>query len=260
MKFKTFLEAKAEGSSKQVFEPIDHIHEFLKRHCSDSLWMIEQDKPFYRGFGKLQWDHPPAFVNLSKTARKSQNTNNFYTEIFDNHPEMQDFPKRSKSIICSTSKGYASAFGSVFAVIPVNGSKIGLVGEQDMWDLRTTLFGKSLSLIDANYFLKNLLDYDEEDESCLNALVKFDEALKTVNSEIIERLRFVEKYKRVISSDFLKELFDSYSPRKTGLLAKTTATLESSKIIQGEVWFDKGAVIINIDDWQDLQKHVKDYY
>jgi len=272
MRFKTFLEAKAEGSPKQVFEPIKDLTNFLKENCSDSLWMIAKNKPLFRGFRNKAEDAPPSFVDLTKTSRKSQNTSNWYTEIFDNHPEMQDFPKRSKSLVCTTSQNDATGYGEVFAMIPVNGSKIGLVGSSDMWDINVNFFGSKSSLDDPNDFLSFLKDkaYGNGPPS-FGILQRLDKDLKDPESQAFKNLSsalikpdfdIYERYhirhlKTLIGREdftkhFLDSLLKSYSPSETGLTVETTATLGITGLERQEVWFDKGAVLICLSDWREL--------
>lgn len=122
------------------------LHSFLDEHCSDAEWMWTEGRPIWRGFKSPLFDHNDggiaAVIDPSATERQSQNTSNYYTLFFDNHPERAGWPKRSRSLIASRSEHRASMFtwssNSVYAVIPFNGVKIGAVNALDMWD---TLIG-----------------------------------------------------------------------------------------------------------------------
>lgn len=66
--------------------------------------------------------------------RKSSNTANYYTLLFDYLPSWKKFPKRSKSFICSTSLQYAEGYGEAqFIVIPLENQKIGVCPADDIW-------------------------------------------------------------------------------------------------------------------------------
>jgi len=240
--FKTFLqEARAEGSATLEFVNISNVREFLENNCKDSLWMIKQNKPLYRGFRKFDNASGPAYVDLRGTRRVSESTSNWYTEIFDNHPEMKDFPKRGKSLICTTDFDYSRQFGKPSIVIPVDGAKIGLAGTEDIWDLRMELFGGVTggSIKDANDKLQKIVwackNDDTDKVASFQDLEQIDAILKTPNNEIINRLstdpyQLGLNFEKIIKNsdftdNFLQSILDAYSPTKLGLTSATTKTL-----------------------------------
>ena len=68
------------------------------------------------------------------TDRKSSNSFNYYTLWLDNDPDWAEYPKRSKSLICSSSFTIANSYGSVVVVIPLTDCKIGICPEHDIWN------------------------------------------------------------------------------------------------------------------------------
>lgn len=66
-------------------------------------------------------------------ARTSKNTMNYYTEWVDHSASWSHFPKRSRSLICSTSKNYAEDYGAVRVVVPVQNTAVGVCPERDWW-------------------------------------------------------------------------------------------------------------------------------
>jgi hypothetical protein len=89
--------------------------------------------PIFRGVRGAA-EYPYWIVQPAKTYRSSKNTSNFYTGLIDKLPSWREYPKRSRSIICSSSEGNASAFGHLLRVFPKNGSKIGVCPQSDFWD------------------------------------------------------------------------------------------------------------------------------
>jgi len=66
--------------------------------------------------------------------RVSANSSNEYTLLVDNLPCWKGYPKRSRSLICSTSFETAHDYGDgVNIVLPKNGSKIGVCDSNDFW-------------------------------------------------------------------------------------------------------------------------------
>lgn len=103
------------------------VSNFLKIKCP-----IAYNSPFkiYRGInvggGLLYGDS-------SKHIRKSANTKNYYTLLFDHIlPEWKSFPKRSRSFICSNdfdSHGHSYNY----TVYPTDDPLIGICPKGDMW-------------------------------------------------------------------------------------------------------------------------------
>lgn len=265
--FKSFLqEARAEGSPKQVFEPLIDLHGFLSVHCKDSFWMIEKNKPLYRGF-KNGLKYEPYYVDLTKTKRVSQNTSNWYTEIFDNHPEMRDFPKRSESLICSTAVGTAYQFGDAFVAIPIDDAKIGITNERDLWAKEVSLFGEQFGIDGANGFIDNIVRSGLELEYSTRAdygyLEQFSDEIYDNDSRAYKRLSKNSYYKDFLDNSlftdaFLPVLLKAYSPDELKMDCATTKDFDSFSFESStECWFDKGAVIIPLNKWYEMEEAIQ---
>jgi len=78
---------------------------------------------------------PYGIVRPSEHTRKSRNTLNYYTLMIDNFKSWNSFPKRSKSIICSTNEDYASGFANeeVYQVFAKKGGVYGVCSGGDIW-------------------------------------------------------------------------------------------------------------------------------
>lgn len=113
--------------------------------------------PIFRGIkgGRA----PFLFIEPANFTRYSRNTFNFGTLLMDNLPAWQKFPKRSQSIICSTSVnqayGYTNEIEKVYRVLPFNNAKIGICPAIDVW-----LSFKQLSKygIHLNHFNDEIVD------------------------------------------------------------------------------------------------------
>jgi hypothetical protein len=154
----------------------DQAVEILKTKCSDFLPLVQQkgEKTLYRGmtdFGDYRIVYP------SSGSRISQNTTNHYTVLLDNSPYMKEYPRRSKSLICSAGFDYAQGFadpigkkssGDTYAVIPFNGSKIGICPQNDIWRTPITVdpnlhFYGYTSMQAFNNWLDDYLNLSAED-------------------------------------------------------------------------------------------------
>jgi hypothetical protein len=256
--FKSFLqEARAEGSPKQVFESIDLFQ--ISQYCPDLFWMLKEDALFYRG---MKSGLGLSYVDLTKTKRKSENTSNFYTEIFDNHPKMRDFPKRGESLICTTDFRTANSFGDqVYMVLPVKSAKIGEVGEFDIWDKMVDLFGFEEPIAAMNDYLSDFIETGlganiKPGDKLFELLKQFDEQIRDENSAAFKRIQNSDYSDLLYNDDFcnafLETILDSYSPAELHLKASTPATFSRLGDPQ-EVWFDTGAIIIPINIWEQMK-------
>lgn len=131
MRFKTFLEASGNWSVSEAYQPIskEKAIQFAKSKCSIA---INDNFPrIIRGMrdtGDYLWIE-------GIRGRRSANTTNEYTTLLDNLPSWRQYPKRSESLICTTtdSNGYPYDFGDVYIILPSNGANIGVCRSFDLW-------------------------------------------------------------------------------------------------------------------------------
>lgn len=268
--FKAFMESAVGAKPKYEKLDVDKAIAMLNEHCKDSLWMLENDAPIWRGDSSVKFPKSGFLaVNTSLTERKSTNTSNHYTVIFDNHPEMKDFPKRSRSFIASTSYGRADDYAysesnRPFAIIPYDNSKIGLVNLNDMWDVRISLFGSEYSydVERWNSEFQEMLRINDDFAS----FEVFDKKLKDKDPKVLSRLRSTiskwsnlqdNKYEALVkryAEHFLDEVFKEYSPKKTGLEWKYPRDLEGKflRTKDMEVWVEGNVILIDENMWKKL--------
>ncbi len=269
--FKQFVNEAAAGHESPKFTAISgDILEYLKKHCSDALWMLNtKSTRIYRGdsesnLGKSGY----AYVDPSLTERASENTSNYYTEIFDNIPSMQKFPKRSRSFIASTDQTRASEYdddGNVIVLIPFNGVKIGSVENTDMWDTTINFFGKDKQIETLNSVFDNLIGSDSWE-----SILEYDSKLKAADAESNEddvetakRAAYKLKrfytlfpkwsYPKSIHLQFLEEIKRAYSPSETGFKVYTTKTLPKTDH-ESEVWVGGPCVALTVEALFEIMK------
>ena len=116
----------------------DQVVLMLRDRCSHLIHLINRP-PMWRGVDNH--DEPFLFIQPSTGVRCSENTMNYYTLLIDSSPDFAQFPKRSKSLIGTTNLDRAQDYGhtGVYALFPVNGSRIGVCPGHDMWDTEIDL-------------------------------------------------------------------------------------------------------------------------
>lgn len=91
----------------------------------------------YRGIpAKKTQLHQINYVDPSDrtSPRTSANTHNYYTLWVDNSRLWRDFPKRSQSLVCTTSKEHAKWYGTQFVVVPIKPTTVfGICPDKDFW-------------------------------------------------------------------------------------------------------------------------------
>ena len=270
--FKQFLESTANGEQINISAlDIEGAIDTLNTHCKNALWMLEKNSPLYRGDPRTRTTGGFAIIDLTTSTRKSENTSNYYTEIFDNIPSMSKFPKRSKSLICSTDLDRAEGYSgntAPFIVIPFDDSKIGVVNEDDLWQTGVTLFGDLNGIADHNDNWRRLqtvcsLDNENVPKGCWDFIVWLSNEIEKDSEDVVHAFvevfgspgKFnVSKFKQYLKDKTLLDYIDlQYSPSSTGF----TVCRSSNKAMltqDTEVWVDGKVVVISSSMWKNLRK------
>lgn len=196
------------------------------------------------------------FVDPSKgQPRMSANTANFMTLFMDNLPAWKKYPKRSKSIICSTKREEAiGRGGGKYIVFPYDNANIGVCSDRDVWmsfpvlypslvadfndDIQTLLYeieaDRKKAQIDYNYLLESLAEMTKEDFS--------DDIIQEIETGIIKDL--VQESFAVSKSEIEQYFNDELDPKRNGFsLAKVGQKIPDTR----EIWIDSPCVVVDID-------------
>lgn len=104
--------------------------QIMSNHCRAYLERY-QEPVMFRGVQRLTRRY--AYVEPAKYERESANTSNLYTWLIDIMPSWKNFPKRSKSIVCTTQAHGGKGYGVVYAVVPFDNARIGVCSAGDFW-------------------------------------------------------------------------------------------------------------------------------
>ena len=180
------------------------------------------------------------YADPSLTQRKSFDTSDHYLMIFDHHPEMTKFPKRSRSFICTLSEYKASRYGEVFVVIPVDGVKLGVLNNKDMWNIKINMLGTDLlessvaaqdgSIVSWNLIFKTLGFNDTNWDMFKKQTSKPVSSLANKLASVIKKLFDITLKSSELqdSAFFFNHIIDAYSPSKTGFTCATTDTFKAN--------------------------------
>jgi hypothetical protein len=235
---------------------------FLRDKASHALdAYLKNGAYMYRGVNNT---NDFLFTDPSKYTRLSKNTVNVYTTLFSEIlPSWKDYPKRSKSLICTTDPLTAGGYGNAFSVFPQNGADIGTCPTQDFWGAFRNSVGKFQSNygggMDLDDFAGGMVrvcnklgiapKFDDK-ASTLNTMSKIQESLKshksTAGDDGVFKLLLAAKGKDLIP--YLNTLLD---PNKNDIhLSKVGQPLPDKR----EVWTDAPCLLIAFYKTDELTK------
>lgn len=243
-----------EGRSKEV--DFKFASDFINKRCKNAV----KGTPIYRGNRKVEDDYLH-IIPANYDARISPYADtNYYNLLFSNLPSWKKYPKRNKSIVCSTDYDEARNRNNHFCpyrVFPVDGSNIGVCPDWDIWDSFTdALDGNDLA--DFNYVLEAFL------ENVLPSGILWGQRADVDYSIFVKQCKLIDKNKKDTSIDdiydiyrrpwldawfesdqpFLSYISQLLSPDKNGFkLVKVGAKMPDTR----EVWTD-GESILVLDD------------
>ncbi|MCK5017252.1 MAG: hypothetical protein KAS32_09275 [Candidatus Peribacteraceae bacterium] len=244
MRLKAFV--ISEDRSKPI--ALDEAMSIVESQCGDALNSFTKGNILYRGIDGKRQDTQALYIEPKKYTRESRNTTNTYTLVMDNAPKWRSYPKRSQSIICSTSEETARGFGFLFYVFPKDGAKYGVAPEEDLWWSFKPTVGVPLDdFNDAieHWLSKNLLNiHDFADFKTYKDLIKkFKEVDNAIKKDSIDNLILADIWEPLINynGDLLSLVQEVFDPKKNGFkVTKSLNGLPKNK----EVWTDQPSVLI----------------
>lgn len=208
---------------------VDDAVDYIQKYCKDFINNQKRDigPDIYRGLIKSGL----AFlVTPSTSVRRSRNTENFYTYFIDNSKRWSHYPKRSQSIICTSSGGKASSFGELFVVIPRDGAKFGICSQDDFWFSFDYCMGK-LGLRSMKQFNRVFRDTATIINTFVNDPIMIDDEDHSIRN--IER-----NFKNIYDEGWTaQDVMESESVKKTnlGLAADTLKGMLKVFFVQGGI-------------------------
>ena len=181
MNFKTYLTEfqTYKKQTRSVELSKDQIIKLLKSGDYDTA--LKNKTKIYRGVN-LKPDY--VVIDPTKFTRLSANTANIYMTLLDTFESWKDYPKRSKSLICSTSYDTANKYGHLYIVLPKNDAKIGICPKNDIWSsfyrtIDTDLHSFNYTL---NEYILKLIENEFKFKFNQNYGVKLINILKSIRS------------------------------------------------------------------------------
>lgn len=234
--------------SKKLNKSPNKLMEHITQDCSAALSEIKQGRAIYKGIQKSFNSKNSNFylTDPSKKIRKSRNTQNYYTLLLDNLPSWEGYPKRSQSLICTSSYSKATRYGEVYIVLPFNNSQIAICPYNDIWNSFPLLIS-SLGYFNAmfnNHVIpdKNYIDFIGLCFTMKNYLIRDfkDQAKHELMSQLISLFKKANSPKDIENA--FNKIFD---PIKNGFTKGKIGNIEIP--LNREIWTDGKAYLIKLD-------------
>lgn len=228
----------------------------------------------YRGNSLLDVDSS-YIVKPSLYNRQSRNTSNEYTLLFDNLPSWSEYPKRSKSIVCSTSYQdvfmYSDNYDAHIVIPIVDRTGIGICPSVDMW----ISFNKEFAKYDLT-ILNNILEsisnkfINRVENRTWNDMIELFEYMNQNRESVSDYIQ--DKYEDIESdvgcmreyirtnNSIIDILNNRLSPEKNGFSLIKKYDSEYNKInnnsnVKHEVWTDNDCILLSRKDYSKLVKN-----
>lgn len=236
----------------------------LKHKCKNNYKFMKDNYKqgniqtfLWRGFGNDQTMMEMgkySTVDPSQRIRQSKNTSNYYTLLLSNLPEWQKYPKRDRSLICSTSGKKAGAYGVRFAVIPYDEVKLGVCPESDIWDSFEELKQEGFSTLeDFNDYFELLFSLKKPNtyQEIVERVKNFSLPLKLSDVNNIHWIpMFLQNFFIQLSKKKMSYLQELLSPDNNDFHLSSFEDLPFSK--NRECWFSGECVCVHFVDFEDI--------
>lgn len=243
MKLKNLLSEDVRGQKLNL----EKTKELYRENCQEHSFNNTQ---IYRGVsGQPEF----YYLNPSKNERSSPSSAGYYSLIMDNSGFWSGYPKRSKSIICSTSQSYASSFGTPYLVVPYDSSNFGVCPNDDIWrSFNFSEFGEIGDLMDFDNHLNKISEKVSNEKLETANFNKFRSQIielgrKVVNnSELSLTSSLLKKYLNSSADDLFFYIERLLDPEKNGFKTKEY-TSNFNLFGNREIWSDGEFLLIQHD-------------
>jgi len=253
MRFKEYLR-EATYKTEKTFSD-DELLEFIRTECSE--WLTSK-KPFWRGMTGLADVY---LIDCEKSARQSAYGPNYYTVILD-HINPPAFPRRSRCLIAAndanksyTTKYYAhdgTMSKDLYAIIPLNGARIGVCPKEDIWDTPVKIkgpkghYGPTFSAV--NEILNNVYEVPTDVRTFAELVEAIEKKVKYLKTS------FGAEDDVFVAGEVANQLETAYAAAP--IFAARPSDLAEVNRIPREVWFGDKCIAINASRFKNIERQI----
>jgi hypothetical protein len=255
--FKQYLSEAGTSQQSPRTSPIspENAFELIDKHCSAFAHSMDHQQLFRGGSGTT---HPnKCLLGNSNVGepRRSANTSNYFTWWADNHPDWKNFPKRSRSFICSSDYFTADQYGTAMLFVPYDNAHVGVVPADDLFNAIGS--PQDGTLDDENDITRTVLlavHEEHKDEERPTSYEAFVRQLKLADMELLQRhtafsgmvdaIKNMKHFKATTYYDVIRGMFNP-KDFKEGKASSIKLPRDSEIYVQGEAillpLFNEGA-------------------
>lgn len=245
---------------------IDKFIEWCENNAIKYLKGKGSDGIIYRGTTKRL--PPLGIIDTNDFSRVSSNTFNYYTIWIDNHHQWKSYPKRSKSLICTTSEDAAIGYGDISVIIPSDNSHVGICPMDDIWYSIDT---RSLQLNEIVEEIYDLIMNSEGIDRAVKCQIDYDslvESLKKITKENIKKISnsaeiFINDFYTLMKIHDLENMYEVMEyimdPRRCGFKEIKAGVYSMHRSTNKELWIQGECAVVYIEDLEELSIQYKAY-
>lgn len=219
----------------------------------------------FRGLPRSQF-HLLLTVDPSQQERRSANTSNEYTWLMSTLANWQEYPKRSRSIVCTTAKSKALQYGTIYVVLTDIEAKFGVCPTRDIWESFPAM--KRIGIGDLHTFNKLLgiplltnfkyRDTTKSYDTFIEALRKLNDLFTQAKNESKELPFYIYElyYYEGGKLSFVEWIASILSPERNGFSTMTYRELRARRPGSREVWTDASTLLVNADYYNQFRSDV----
>lgn len=255
-------EESKDGKYGSTSLSVNSAIDIINNNCKSWMQNIDEyDSRIYRGIELIPDTilvSDPKLVKRDSVGLKR----NYYMMHLDNSKNWEKFPKRSNSLICTTSQAEAAFWGRVFNVIPFDGAKFAVINQSDIWNLSYKILPTSslksitdiFKYIEDTYYNKKVNTYSE-----LLKFYKFIEKnYKSFKMYDINMERMFKEYEKYNTS-FFEFMEIVYHPKNVNTkLIRYNNNYKHGKE-RNEMWTNSKCILVDNIFYNKFTGYVKKY-
>lgn len=238
--FKQFISEESVTPRQHTAIDEDTFQEMLVDHCDTAIDNARVGNYIYRGDRK--WTEQYVAFDSSLSVRASDNGRNYYTMLMDTLPAFNGFPKRSKSLITSSTKSKAKPYGDMYRIYPHQDAKVGICQWKDIWDTEFMLLGTKVNFADLNEGL-HILGVSET--NVLSSLKERSDYFRGIDVKQCRDLSEFFEFMGIRKSEFIKakenfygEFVSSFRPEHMEMKWCYAKDLDLFQTPHNELWIE----------------------
>ena len=188
---------------------------------------------------------------LRPTDRKSANTFNYYTLWMSNNLDWSKYPKRNRSLICTTDLYTSQDYGEPTIVVPLMNCKIGVCPTSDLWQ-SFKLVPQIGSFIDdlSFWFDQKWPDEDNDDLTYQELLIKLKNFTPIDCTRDCRLKQLLDRFNN--AEELMQAIFNPIE-NNFKLLSWKQFNIKGTR----ELWLSAHCLIINITTFEKLATEQK---